>query len=533
MGNSESRTSTDQQSTLTVPQSAAPCEDAGCLQRSSTLPSHYAAQNQANSDLIPTSVSVTDISRRGDHLHSHPLNERGGIQAGQQAMEDTTNKLGYWYLLKNGYNELVHLIIRPPRARYQIKDLGPTQFPFLGSLYERLDFQVLNSQNQALECSFWRAVERSEKPPCVIYLHGNSSCRVECLPILRTCLSSGLSVVAFDGAGSGKSQGEYISLGYYERDDLQAVIQHLRDNQWVSSIGLWGRSMGAATALLHVDRDPSIAGIIVDSAFTSLEELVQEIVEQGRQEGLSIPAWAFKLVMRCIRSSVQKRAYFDIRELAPKNHASQSFVPAMFVAARNDSFIGPHHSQDLHEVYAGDKNLVIVDGDHNTLRPSFLLDSAGIFLQNALHIDPSTVQANIPVPGARRCGRFPWSNSKSIWLEAHSQASRPGQLESERSASQRGSVARERLQGWRSEIVRSRRSIEFYGDAKQNLPFSDFSQSVIPQKTWNCSVCTFLNAPMMSKCDICQSRYRPEARGMAMVVDRKERVSRQARKYSL
>lgn len=28
-------------------------------------------------------------------------------------------------------------------------------------------------------------------------------------------------------------------------------------------IGLWGRSMGAVTALLHGDRDPSIAGMVV------------------------------------------------------------------------------------------------------------------------------------------------------------------------------------------------------------------------------------------------------------------------------
>ena len=52
------------------------------------------------------------------------------------------------------------------------------------------------------------------------------------------------------------------------------VIKHLRELDTVSTIGLWGRSMGAVTALLHGDRDPSIGSIVVDSPFCSLRVLV-------------------------------------------------------------------------------------------------------------------------------------------------------------------------------------------------------------------------------------------------------------------
>jgi hypothetical protein len=95
--------------------------------------------------------------------------------------------------------------------------------------------------------------------------------------------------------------GETISLGYYEQDDLLAVIEYLRNSGLVSAysgkkpisisipfsipfwkynspldlsnflsrlqvsrIGLWGRSMGAATAVLVAARDPSIAGHNLD-----------------------------------------------------------------------------------------------------------------------------------------------------------------------------------------------------------------------------------------------------------------------------
>lgn len=67
------------------------------------------------------------------------------------------------------------------------------------------------------------------------------------------------------------SGGEYISLGWFERDDVAIIVEYLRKNRRVSTIGLWGRSMGAATALLHGDRDPSIACMILDSPFANLK----------------------------------------------------------------------------------------------------------------------------------------------------------------------------------------------------------------------------------------------------------------------
>jgi len=52
--------------------------------------------------------------------------------------------------------------------------------------------------------------------PIVIYAHGNSSSRCEAIQHLKELLRLQISVFAFDFAGCGKSDGEYISLGYYE-----------------------------------------------------------------------------------------------------------------------------------------------------------------------------------------------------------------------------------------------------------------------------------------------------------------------------
>ena len=187
---------------------------------------------------------------------------------------------GYWAQVKAGYAEAVNAIIRPPRADYTSAELGPAQFEIGGMSYKRTDFVRLNPRGMRIKCSWWEPVpeERAmEKLPCCVYMHGNSSCRGESLEVLPLVLNLGCTLLSFDFCGCGVSDGDLISLGWYERDDCKCVIDYLRASGTVSLIGLWGRSMGAATALMHGHRDNTIAAMILDSSFASLEMLVSQL----------------------------------------------------------------------------------------------------------------------------------------------------------------------------------------------------------------------------------------------------------------
>ena len=108
-------------------------------------------------------------------------------------------------------------------------------------------------------------------------MHGNSSCRLAALKLVDYFLTANITLFCFDFPGCGLSEGEFISLGWFERDDVALIVEHLRNSRNVSTIGLWGRSMGAVTALLHGDRDPSIAGMVLDSPFSNLRTLCDEL----------------------------------------------------------------------------------------------------------------------------------------------------------------------------------------------------------------------------------------------------------------
>jgi len=113
--------------------------------------------------------------------------------------------------------------------------------------------------------------------------------------------------------------------------------------------------MGAVTSLMHADRDPSIAGLVLDSAFSSLKTLAEDLCKKHA----SLPNFVIGSALSILNSSIKDRANFDIYDINPlKNHVDKAFIPALFISAKSDNFIEPKHTQELYNAYAGDKNLI-------------------------------------------------------------------------------------------------------------------------------------------------------------------------------
>jgi len=303
--------------------------------------------------------------------------------------------MSYWSIMRQGYDELVNAIIRPPRADYDVERLGPTCFTFCGRTYRRTDLVLVNPRGLSLQCSHWEPVERpAEALPCVVFMHGNSSARLEGLNQLSVCLGYGLTLFAFDCAGSGKSEGKYVSLGWFEKDDLRCVVDHLRASGRVSSIAVWGRSMGAVTGLLYQVQDAearvggmTVNAMVLDSPFADFCQLAEELVAKGRERGVVVPSMVTRMALSMLATSVKSVAGFDINDLCAIKCVHKCTLPALFICAKRDDFIGTHHTQSLHDEYGGPKFIIVADGDHNTLRSSQSMLAVGSFLQRELAVD--------------------------------------------------------------------------------------------------------------------------------------------------
>jgi len=201
--------------------------------------------------------------------------------------------------------------------------------------------------------------------PCIVYLHASGCSRVEAVQYIDVIVSSGYSFFCFDFSGSGKSKGNYVSVGWFEQDDLACVIDYLSSIKYVSNIGLWGRSMGAIATIFYVSKNPQIDCIVLDSPFSNFKTFIQEFVKNK----ISIPAFLTNSILSIINRTVQKKAGFDLTELVPFEYINKSKIPALFGVGKEDNFIPSQHTIDLHQAYRGPKELCIFEGNHNSTRP--------------------------------------------------------------------------------------------------------------------------------------------------------------------
>ena len=230
---------------------------------------------------------------------------------------------------KAAYQALLKVIIRPPRATYDEKRLGLADFSVLREWrVHREDFVVRNDRGLEVRASLWAPSSKKEPPPCVVYAHGNACNRLGALSLLRPLCLGGIALCAVDCAGSGNSGGEFVSLGHFERDDVAAVVDELKRKKLVGRVALWGRSMGAATALLYAStRDPDVAAVVADSPYSGLVRLCRELVGKVRRraegDGDSSAPRNFvagavtEAALALVRSSVKHRAGFDVNVLRP------------------------------------------------------------------------------------------------------------------------------------------------------------------------------------------------------------------------
>ena len=286
-------------------------------------------------------------------------------------------------IFSSSYEELWKAVIRPYRDNYSDKDLGPEKFRLNSKYYKRTDFSLKNSRKQAIMCSYWEPYDEEREYtylPCVIYLHGNSSSRCEVVPNLKYLLPLNITVFSFDFAACGRSEGEYISLGWYEILDVKCVINFLRKSHKVGPIGLWGRSMGAVTSIMYAEKDPTIGGIFLDSPFFSLNLLMDEL----SKEKVSFPGFLVKQVLNKVKETVKEKAGFNIDDIDTEKYCKNCFVPAFFCHGKDDKFVRLHHCNDLYMEYPGEKDILIVEGDHNDIRPDELNEKAAKFFYYAL-----------------------------------------------------------------------------------------------------------------------------------------------------
>ena len=124
--------------------------------------------------------------------------------------------------------------------------------------------QFLSSTGNTYLENYDRSESRDlEQIPCVVYLHSQGGSRLEGKFLIDRCMENRICLCLFDFQGCGVSSGDFVSLGLYEQHQVERVINNITEKYRIGTVGLWGRSMGAATSILFAENNgPRLAAMV-------------------------------------------------------------------------------------------------------------------------------------------------------------------------------------------------------------------------------------------------------------------------------
>jgi uncharacterized protein len=232
---------------------------------------------------------------------------------------------------------------------------GPREDKFvtpweLGILYEDVAF---GTEDGLLLRGWWLPAPQAKMT--VIALHGHRGARHHCVGIAAALWRRGANVLLFDHRGRGSSEGDFMSLGYFETLDAFAAVGYALSRAPGLPLGLIGYSMGAAVALMAAARDERVGAVVADSPFAFERGLIGALLR--KQIGPLHPP---------VVALTERLLPYDPGKVAPLREVAKIAPRAsLFVHGLLDETCDPNDSLRLYEAAGDPKELWLLgEADH-------------------------------------------------------------------------------------------------------------------------------------------------------------------------
>src|SRR5258708_2209067 len=161
--------------------------------------------------------------------------------------------IGLWLLALNaGATALMHR--RSP---------DPTDLPSnYGLAYEEVHFE---SRDGIKLVGWW--IPHPEAIGTIIMCHGQTGSMDGDTHHAAELYKAGFSMFMFDFRAHGRSEGDCVTMGMYEKEDLLGALDYLGDVRGIMRVGVLGFSMGAAVALITAALSDRICAVVADGSF--------------------------------------------------------------------------------------------------------------------------------------------------------------------------------------------------------------------------------------------------------------------------
>lgn len=175
---------------------------------------------------------------------------------------------------------MARMLLSPPRmtdgkAVYFLKRLSPGD---LGLNFEDVKFEVRDERDgRKLKIAAWWIPASGPSAKCAILIHGYADAKVGGIAWSPLLHSLGFNLLAIDLRAHGESGGRETTAGYWERHDVEKVMDQMRQ-RWpgeTREVILFGVSLGAAIAAAVGERRDDIKAVILESPYADYRSAVR------------------------------------------------------------------------------------------------------------------------------------------------------------------------------------------------------------------------------------------------------------------
>jgi Prolyl oligopeptidase family. len=228
-------------------------------------------------------------------------------------------------------------------------------------------------------------LERKKSAPTVIIAHGYRSDRIDMVPFAQYFQSLGFNVLLPDARGHGKSEGEYVGMGWHDRlDYLKWIDQIIEKSGKGSTLILYGASMGGSTVLMAGGEKlpPQVKLIIADCAYTNAYDIIAHQLEKRSLPGALLD-------MDSLNHTVKTKANYDLKEASALAQVKKAKVPIIFIHGEQDDFVPLAMTQELYKTARTNKQLILAPhaGHMTALRDSNIREQVTKAIQEYLKGD--------------------------------------------------------------------------------------------------------------------------------------------------
>lgn len=169
----------------------------------------------------------------------------------------------------------------------------------------------------------------------------------------------GFNIFSYDARNHGESGGKYPTYGFYESDDLEKCIEHVKNKKNNEEIGIHGESMGSAVSLIWASKydNERISFIIEDCGYSDLYDLYYE-----RLADYQVPKIVRPVILYYTGFFCKIFAGFSLSDVSPVKDIGRIKLPVLFIHGNADDFVLPVMAKEMFENKTGVKEVYFVPG---------------------------------------------------------------------------------------------------------------------------------------------------------------------------